>query len=89
MGVRARAGAILAEAYGGRIAAYYPNFSDSPLARVHYIVGVRTGHRLAPDMAQLEARITEAARTWGDRFEASIRAVTPPGAIAARLGAAR
>jgi glutamate dehydrogenase len=83
--VRARAGAILADAYGGRIAAYYPSFSDAPLARVHYIVGVRRGHRLNPEMAELEARITETARTWGDRFEAAVRAVTPPGAIGGLL----
>ncbi|MDP0977481.1 NAD-glutamate dehydrogenase domain-containing protein, partial [Klebsiella pneumoniae] len=35
-GVRARAGAILAEAFGGRMSAYYPNFSEAPLARVLY-----------------------------------------------------
>ncbi|MEJ0047222.1 MAG: hypothetical protein WDN04_14735 [Rhodospirillales bacterium] len=83
--LRARAGEILARAYGGRIAAYYPSFSDAPLARVHYIVGVRQGRRLDPDMAALEALIAEAARTWGDRFEVAVRAATPPSAVAEKL----
>ncbi|HRD45190.1 MAG TPA: NAD-glutamate dehydrogenase, partial [Caulobacter sp.] len=34
-GVRERAGRILAEAYRGRVSAWYPSFSDAPLARVH------------------------------------------------------
>jgi glutamate dehydrogenase len=83
--LRGRAGEILAGAYGGRIAAYYPSFSDAPLARVHYIVGVRPGRRLAPDLCALEARITEAARTWADRFEAAVRLAVPPAAVAAKL----
>jgi glutamate dehydrogenase len=85
--MRARAGEILARAYGGRIAAYYPSFSDAPLARVHYIVGVRTGQHHDPDLPALEAEIAEATRTWQDRFEAKVRAATPPGAVAAKLAA--
>jgi glutamate dehydrogenase len=29
-GVRERAGKILADAFGGRVSAYYPSFSDAP-----------------------------------------------------------
>jgi len=83
--MRVRAGDILAAAYGGRIAAYYPSFSDAPLARVHYIVGVATGHHHEPDLVALERAIAEATRTWQDRFVALVRAATPPGAVAARL----
>jgi glutamate dehydrogenase len=83
--MRARAGEILAAAYGGTIAAWYPSFSDAPLARVHYIVGVQTGHHHEPDIAVLERTIAEATRTWQDRFVALVRAATPPGAVAARL----
>jgi glutamate dehydrogenase len=85
---RLRAGEILAEAYGGRIAASYPSFSDEPLARVHYIVGVPTGHHHDPDLAVLEAHIAEATRTWQDRFETLVRGATPPGQVAARLAQA-
>ena len=71
--VRMRAGKILAEAFQGRVSAYYPSFSDAPLARVHYILGVDPGQRADPDLADVEARIAQAARTWGDRFEEAAR----------------
>jgi glutamate dehydrogenase len=86
--MRERAGEILARAYGGRIAAHYPSFSDAPLARIHYIVGVQTGRHHDPDLMALEAEIAEATRTWQDRFEALVRAATPPGLVAARLARA-
>jgi glutamate dehydrogenase len=72
-GVRARAGDILAEAFRGRVSAYYPSFSDAPLARVHYILGVTPGDHADPDLAAVEAAIAETARTWDDRFEAAVR----------------
>uniref|UniRef100_UPI0025D7420A NAD-glutamate dehydrogenase n=1 Tax=uncultured Caulobacter sp. TaxID=158749 RepID=UPI0025D7420A len=72
-GVRARAGQILADAFRGRVSAYYPSFSDAPLARVHYILGVTPGDHAEPDMAAVEAAIAETARTWDDRFEAAVR----------------
>jgi glutamate dehydrogenase len=70
----ARAGRILATAYRGRVSASYPSFSDAPLARVHYIIGFTPGEHDQPDLKGLEAAITEAARTWEDRFEAAVRA---------------
>ncbi|MDB5472120.1 MAG: NAD-glutamate dehydrogenase [Caulobacter sp.] len=73
-GVRERAGRLIAAAYNGRVSAYYPSFSDAPLARVHYIIGVTPGGHAEPDLAELEAEIAETARTWGDRFETAIRA---------------
>ncbi|WP_454713611.1 NAD-glutamate dehydrogenase [Caulobacter segnis] len=72
-GVRARAGQILAEAFRGRVSAYYPSFSDAPLARVHYILGVTPGDHAEPDLTAVEAAIAETARTWDDRFEAAVR----------------
>ena len=71
--LRARAGDILAAAYGGRVSAYYPTFNDSPLARVHYIIGFTPGHHNTADVRALEAAIVDAAWTWEDRFEAAIR----------------
>ena len=72
-GVRERAGQILSEAFNGRVSAYYPSFSDAPLARVHYILGVTPGDHGEPDLAAVETAIAETARTWDDRFEAVIR----------------
>ena len=76
--LRRKAGQLLADAYGGRVSAYYPSFSDSPLARVHFIIGFQPGGHREPDLAEVEAAIAEAARTWGDRFEAAVREADRP-----------
>ena len=83
--VRERAGRILAEAYQGRVSAWYPSFSDAPLARVHFILGFDPGRRPDPDLAEIEAEIAEAARTWEDRFDAAVRAAPPPAGVASAL----
>jgi len=72
--LEARAGRILAGAYGGHVSASYPQFSDGALARVHYIIGFAPGQHAWPDLKAVEAEIAEAARTWEDRFEAAVRA---------------
>ncbi len=41
--VRERIGQIVARAWGGRISAWYPQLSDAPLVRVHFIIGVTPG----------------------------------------------
>jgi glutamate dehydrogenase len=84
--LRRRAGELLTEAYGGRLSAYYPSFNDTPLARVHYIIGFTPGHHRKPDLRKVEAEIAEAARTWEDRFEAAVRASgREPDEVAATL----
>jgi len=72
-GVRERIGALLAEAWGGRMSAWYPQLSDGPLVRIHYIIGVTPGEHPTPDPAELEARVVEASRGWADRFEQAAR----------------
>ena len=84
-GVRERAGELLSQAFGGRVSAYYPSFSDAPLARVHFILGVTPGDHREPDLAAVEAAIAETARTWEDRFEAAIRNAAAPGTVAGSL----
>lgn len=71
--VRERIGAILARAWGGRLSAWYPQLSDQPLVRIHYIIGVTPGDHPCPDQAVLDAEITEAGRSWIDRFESALR----------------
>ena len=84
--LEARAGRILAGAYGGHVSASYPSFSDGSLARVHYIVGFTPGQHAWPDLKVVEAEIAEAARTWDDRFEAAVRShLTDPEALAQTL----
>ncbi|HYC74972.1 NAD-glutamate dehydrogenase [Brevundimonas sp.] len=72
-GVRERIGRILAEAWGGRLSAWYPQLSDQPLVRIHYIIGVTPGDHPCPDPAELDAKIAEAGRGWVDRFESALR----------------
>jgi len=83
--LRIRAGQLLAGAYGGRVSAYYPSFSDSPLARVHFIIGFTAGQKREPDLAAVEAEIAEAARTWEDRFEAAVRNLERPATVTGDL----
>ncbi|ADK99663.1 NAD-glutamate dehydrogenase [Brevundimonas subvibrioides] len=72
--VRERIGRILARAWGGRLSAWYPQLSDAPLVRIHYIIGVTPGAHPTPDARALEAEIAEAGRSWVDRFETALRA---------------
>ncbi|MFN7108779.1 MAG: NAD-glutamate dehydrogenase, partial [Brevundimonas sp.] len=71
--VRERIGHILARAWGGRISAWYPQLTDAPLTRVHFIIGVEPGGHPTPDLAQLEADVAEAGRGWMERFESALR----------------
>ncbi|WP_309627062.1 NAD-glutamate dehydrogenase [Brevundimonas sp.] len=73
-GVRERIGRILARAWGGRLSAWYPQLSDAPLVRIHYIIGVTPGDHPTPDAAALAAEIIETGRSWVDRFEGALRA---------------
>ena len=72
--VRERIGRILARAWGGRLSAWYPQLSDAPMVRIHYIIGVTPGDHPTPDARALEAEIAEAGRSWIDRFEGALRA---------------
>ena len=60
--------AILAKAFGGRMSASTPTVADSPLARIHYIVGRNEGYRPFVDIRALEADVRKAIRTWDDGF---------------------
>ena len=71
--VRERIGRILAAAWGGRLSAWYPQLSDAPLVRVHYIIGVTPGDHPTPDPVALEAAVVEAGRGWVERFETAAR----------------
>ena len=71
--LRQRIGQILAKAYGGRVSAWYPQLSDQPLTRVHFIIGVEPGNHLNPDLREVEAEVAEAGRSWVDRFETALR----------------
>ena len=64
---------MMAQAFGGHVTAYYPSFTDNPLASIHYIIGVEPGAHLEPDEEKLEAAIAEVARSWESKLEAALR----------------
>ena len=51
--------------FGGHVSAYYPSYSDAPLVRVHYIIGVPAAPART-DAAALER--ARGRRTWSDDF---------------------
>ncbi|MEE2565326.1 NAD-glutamate dehydrogenase [Hyphobacterium marinum] len=78
--VREQAGEMIRAAFDGRLSAYYPQFGDGPLARVHFIVGLNPFDHPEPDVADLERRIAQLARTWEDDFESLARNTLPDSA---------
>ncbi len=67
--LRERFAEILCQAVNGRLSNYYTEVSQSPLARVHFILGINEGG--APDdldFSAVEARLIAAARDWSDDF---------------------
>jgi glutamate dehydrogenase len=74
-GVRERIGALLSEAYLGRVSAYHPYFpAEGPLVRLHFIIGRHAGPTPEVDVAQLERRIEAIVRTWEDRLVGALAA---------------
>jgi glutamate dehydrogenase len=75
--VRERIGALLADAYKGRLAAFYPYFTDGPLVRVQFVIARGEGETPHVDTAALEGRIADIVRTWDDRLVEAISAQGP------------
>jgi glutamate dehydrogenase len=89
-GVRERIGALLAEAYNGRVSAYFPYFpSEGPLVRLQFIIGRYSGVTPKADVAQLERRVSDIVRTWEDRLLDALAALGDRGdALKAKYAAA-
>ena len=62
--VRERIGHRLRTAFGGRVSAFYPQYSDAPMARVHFIIGMDPDKGLHPDLDDLEAEIAAISQPW-------------------------
>jgi len=67
--VREKIHAILARSFDGRMSSAIPSLDQEALARVHYIIGRNEGPRPHVDVAELEAEIRAAIRTWDDSFK--------------------
>ena len=65
--LRERITETLTRAYDGRLTRFQPYFDTGPLARVHFEIALEPGHP-EPDPVELEAEITQLARTWDQAF---------------------
>jgi glutamate dehydrogenase len=73
--VRERLSAILREQLGGETIEYTAQVGDSFAARLHFVIRPGQGEDLGNvDIAELERRCAEAARSWRDDFVAAVLA---------------
>ncbi len=70
--LRHRIQAILMQALNGQSAEFNIQISESPLARVHFIIRTRPEHPLEYDTAQLQARMVEAMLSWQDELSGAL-----------------
>ena len=67
--IRERLSAILSEEFGGGSIEYTAHVGDSFAARVHFVIRPPSGSAVGPvDVADLERRCAESARSWRDDF---------------------
>ncbi|HEX2146224.1 MAG TPA: NAD-glutamate dehydrogenase domain-containing protein, partial [Pseudorhizobium sp.] len=66
--VREKLGDYLADLYEGHVSAYYPAFPEGGVARVHIIIGRRSGHTPRIAQAKLEEAIRAISTPWDQRF---------------------
>ena len=70
--VRERIGALLKDAYNGRLSAFYPYFPEGPLVRVQFIIGRSDGPTPKVDVDELQRKVADIIRTWDDRLAEAI-----------------
>ncbi|MBT4020633.1 MAG: NAD-glutamate dehydrogenase [Alphaproteobacteria bacterium] len=71
--MRVRMGKIVAEGFHGHISANYTHVGETPLARIHFIIGIDDpkGAPLAAD--ELDERLRRAARSWRDDLKDALQ----------------
>ncbi|MCF6220257.1 MAG: NAD-glutamate dehydrogenase [Robiginitomaculum sp.] len=72
--VRQKVGASLSAAWKGRVSAFYPQYSDSPMARVHFIIGMDPDNDENPDLAALEKEVASLSQPWSAGLQAQAEA---------------
>jgi glutamate dehydrogenase len=83
--VRRRIGDYLAQAFKGRVTAFYPFFPEGPLVRVHFIVALWEGTPPAPERAELERQVEAIVRTWIDALGDELAQLHEPARASALL----
>ncbi|ONG49756.1 phage capsid protein [Pseudoroseomonas deserti] len=83
--LREKLGGMLARAFDGRLSAFHIALGDTPLARVHYIIGTVPGAVGTVDDDALEAAVAQAARPFADRLGEALTAEMGEARAAAAL----
>jgi len=78
-------GAILEEAFAGRLSTSYIQLDESPLARIQFIIRTTRGRVQTIDNASLERRLADAGRSWSDRLNEAAAAAFGEEEARARL----
>ncbi len=63
---------ILAQAYGGKVGAFYTQVTDANLARLHIVIETTPGAIPEVDLTDLEAQLVEAGRSWTDHLQEAL-----------------
>jgi len=70
-----RFAAILEKAWNGEVTSIFASgSSDSALVQSLYTLKLRTPEQAAPDLAELESRLADAATSWNDRLRITLQA---------------
>lgn len=64
--VRKEVEQTLAAAFGGKVLSFYTQVTESPLARVHYIIKTSPGHIPEVDFSTLRAKLADIINYWVD-----------------------
>ncbi len=67
-GARQKIGAYLADVFDGRLSAWYPQFLENGMTRVHFVIGRDEGKTPTVSRRELEQSVSDIVRTWSDRF---------------------
>lgn len=70
--VRERIGELLASVYDGWVSAFFPDFLEGQLVRIHFVIGRYFGETPHPDIRALEQQVLEITRGWDDQLETAL-----------------
>jgi glutamate dehydrogenase len=71
--LRRRFQEVLMETFDGQSSEFNVQFTESVLARVHFIIRTRPGAALEYHSREIEARMSEAMLSWQDRLRSELR----------------
>ncbi len=70
--LRAKIADVLCRAYNGELTAFYPQYGDAPLARIHFLIDLKPDSP-SPNPDALEEEIARVARSWNDEIRGLMR----------------